>query len=171
MNVKIVNISGRMDIKHCCCFTGHRPEKLHVAEDVVLQRLDLAIATALQDGYTTFISGMAKGVDIWAAELVLERRRLSPNIRLVCAVPYEGFGRNWKDGWTERYDKIIHMADAVEYICTKSSRSTYQRRNEWMVNRAALLIAAYTGESGGTRNTIRYAERIDRMIYYLQLSN
>lgn len=160
-----------MDIRHCCCFTGHRPEKLHAAEDIVLQRLDSAISTALQDGYTTFISGMAKGVDIWAAELVLERRRLRPNISLICAVPYQGFGLHWKDGWTKRYEKIVQMADAVEYVCTEFSRSAYQRRNEWMVDRASLLIAAYTGESGGTRNTIKYAERTSRTIRYLQLTN
>ena len=160
-----------METRHCCCFTGHRPEKLHVAEGVVLQQLDAAITAALEDGYTTFISGMAKGVDIWAAELVLELRRLRPNISLICAVPYKGFGLHWTGGWTERYEKIVQMADAVEYICTEFSRSAYQRRNEWMIDRASLLIAAYTGESGGTRNTIRYAERTGRMIRYLQLSN
>ena len=160
-----------MDIKHCCCFTGNRPEKLHAAEDIVLQRLDSAISTALQDGYTTFISGVAKGVDIWAAELVLERQRLLPNINLICAVPYDGFGRYWKDGWTERFERILHTADAVEYICAGFSRSAYQRRNEWMVDRSALLIAASTGESGGTRNTIRYAERVGRTIHYLQLTD
>lgn len=160
-----------MDIQHCCCFTGHRPEKLHVAESAVLKQLDAEITTALEDGYTTFISGMAKGVDIWAAELVLERRRLSPSINLICAVPYEGFGLYWKDGWTERYKRIVYKADAVEYICAGFSRSAYQRRNEWMIDRASLLIAAYTGESGGTRNTIRYAERTGRTIRYLQLTN
>ena len=91
-----------MDINHCCCFTGHRPEKLHIPESVVLQELNIAITAALQDGHTTFISGMAKGVDIWAAELILERRRASPEINLICAIPYEGFGLHWKDEWTER---------------------------------------------------------------------
>jgi len=139
-----------MDIKHCCCFTGHRPEKLHAAEDIVLQRLDSAISTALQDGYTTFISGMAKGVDIWAAELVLERRRLMPGINLICAVPYAGFGLHWKDDWTKRFKDVLYVADHVQYVCKEYSRSVYQYRNEWMVDHASLLIAAYTGEKGGT---------------------
>ncbi len=52
-----------MKTEKCCCFTGHRPEKLHAAKNIVLQKLDAAIITALRDGYTTFISGMAKGVD------------------------------------------------------------------------------------------------------------
>lgn len=159
-----------MDRKYCCCFTGHRLEKLHAAEDIVIQQLDSAISTALQDGYTTFITGMAKGVDIWAAELVLKRRRTSPYINFVCAVPYKGFGLHWKDGWSERFQNILCIADLVNYICPSFSRSSYQERNEWMVDRASLLIAAYTGEGGGTRNTIQYAERKERIIRYLSIS-
>ena len=33
--------------------------------------LEAAILQAVDDGFVTFISGMARGVDIWAAEIVL----------------------------------------------------------------------------------------------------
>lgn len=157
-----------MDINHCCCFTGHRPEKLHIPESVVLQELNIAITAALQDGHTTFISGMAKGVDIWAAELILERRRASPEINLICAIPYEGFGLHWKDEWTERFTRIIHAANSVEYVSKEFSRPSFQRRNKWVVDRSSLLIAAYTGASGGTKNTIKYAEHKGIKIQYLR---
>lgn len=147
------------DRKYCCCFTGHRPEKLGVGKDLITQRLDEAIIAAMERGYTTFISGAAKGVDLWAAELVLEHRRTRPDIRLVCAVPYRGFGLHWRDGHSELFAEIIQEADAVCYVCDSYSRSAYQRRNEWMVDRSSLLIAAYAGIRGGTRNTIEYAKR------------
>lgn len=147
------------DRKYCCCFTGHRPEKLGADRDLVVQRLDEAIAAALDAGYTTLISGAAKGVDLWAAELVLARRRTRPDIRLVCAVPYQGFGLHWRDGQSELFTDVIQAADMVVYVCDAYSRSAYQCRNKWMVDRSSLLIAAYTGASGGTRNTIEYAKR------------
>ena len=34
----------------------------------------------------------------------------------------------------------------------------YQKRNIWMVDHSALVLAFFNGESGGTANTIRYAE-------------
>ena len=74
--------------EHTCCFTGHRPEKLRISEQAVISQLEAAIQDAIREGYTTFISGMAKGVDIWGAELVLQY----PQVRLVCAVPFRGFG-------------------------------------------------------------------------------
>lgn len=157
--------------RYCCCFTGHRPEKLNIAPDLVVRRLDEAITAAMECGYTTFISGAAKGVDLWAAKLVLEHRLIRPDIWLVCAVPYKGFGLHWKDGYSELFSSITQAADAVHYVCDSFSRSAYQRRNEWMVDRSSLLIAAYTGISGGTRNTIEYAKRQEGCsIRYLELA-
>lgn len=57
---------------HRCCFTGHRPEKLNSTEEEIKKALLVEINNAIHDGYITFISGMARGVDIWAAELILE---------------------------------------------------------------------------------------------------
>lgn len=157
--------------ERCCCFTGHRPEKLGAEKDLVVRRLDEAITAAMERGYTPFISGAAKGVDLWAAELVLRHRSARLGIRLVCAVPYRGFGLHWKDGHSELFADVLRAADAVYYISDSYSRPVYQRRNEWMVDRSSLLIAAYTGASGGTRNTIEYAKRqAGCEIHYLDLA-
>ena len=43
------------------CFTGHRPEKLNIDEKEVKDRLRKAIQQSINDGFTTFISGMARG--------------------------------------------------------------------------------------------------------------
>ena len=56
--------------KRRLCFTGHRPEKLHSDEATVCAILEGSIDAAIADGFVTFITGMARGVDIWAAEIV-----------------------------------------------------------------------------------------------------
>lgn len=48
-------------------FTGHRPEKLLSSEEVVKEELEQAIRQTITDGFTVFLSGMARGVDLWAA--------------------------------------------------------------------------------------------------------
>lgn len=80
---------------HRCCFTGHRPEKLSKPETEIIAELEKEIRHAIEDGYTTFISGMARGVDIWAAEIVLRLRDAGQPIRLICVSPYEGFEGSW----------------------------------------------------------------------------
>ena len=46
-----------------CCFTGHRPEKLKRTEEEIKKSLEEALLKAINDGYTSFITGMARGVD------------------------------------------------------------------------------------------------------------
>ena len=77
------------DIGQCCCFTGHRPDKLKSDEETVKARLKEKILEAIDDGYKTFIFGMAPGVDLWGAEIVIELRKDHPGLCLVCAFPYK----------------------------------------------------------------------------------
>ena len=144
--------------KHRCCFTGHRPEKLHKPEEQIKKDLEEAILQAVDEGFVTFISGMARGVDIWAAEIVLRLRESNPAIHLVAASPYRGLESRWSADWQSRYNAILQQADLVRFVCPSYSRDCFQRRNEWMVDRSCRVIAVYNGEPGGTRNTIEYAK-------------
>lgn len=153
------------DIKTTACFTGHREEKLNIAADTVKMLLSKEIEKAISsDGFNTYLSGMASGVDVWAAEIVLEMKERNPDIRLVCVLPFEGFDKQRSSEEKEQYDSIMERADKVEVICSHYSRSCFQLRNKWMVDNSSLVIAVYNGEKGGTRNTIKYAERCGKEI-------
>lgn len=146
--------------KHRVCFTGHRPEKLRRSEQEVSRDLEQQIRQAIDDGFSVFISGMARGVDIWAAEIVLRIRQGNPSIRLICASPYQGFESKWSVAWQKRYQDVMDRADLIRFISSGYSPSCFQRRNEWMVDHAARVIAVYNREPGGTRNTIEYCKRL-----------
>ena len=145
---------------HRVCFTGHRPEKLKVPERKVVKALEAEINQAIADGYTTFITGMARGVDIWAAEIVIAKKKKHPDLKLICALPYEGFENSWGIDWQKRYRSILEKADLTRAICTGFSYSSYQVRNEWMVNHSSRVIAVWNGEPSGTKNTIDYARKM-----------
>ena len=144
---------------HRCCFTGHRPEKLTRSEQEIKKDLEAEILQAMNDGFVTFITGMARGVDIWAGEIVLQLRKTNPNIHLIAASPYEGFESHWSAEWKERYNAVLEQADLVRFVCKGYSKACFQIRNKWMVDRSARVIAVYNSEPGGTQNTIEYAER------------
>lgn len=145
--------------KHRCCFTGHRPEKLKTPEERLETLLEAEIQKAITGGFTTFITGMAKGTDIVAGEIVLRLREQDDRLKLICALPHPGFGLHWGGGWTERFQKVLAAADLVRTICPDFSYAAYQTRNEWMVRHSALVIAVFNGERGGTKNTMDYAQR------------
>ena len=76
---------------HRCCFTGHRPDKMELGEKEIKPLLEKAIDEAIANGYVTFITGMAMGTDIWAAEIVLERKKRNQDLHLICALPHPNF--------------------------------------------------------------------------------
>lgn len=129
------------DRKQTLCFTGHRPEKLKIAEEVVIGELKNAISVSYQAGYRTFISGMARGVDIWAAQLVLKIRKDWPEVSLICAIPYPGFEQRWSQSWQEQYCALLDAADEIVFIAQHHNRWIYQKRNEWMCDHAGRVIA------------------------------
>ena len=145
--------------RYRCCFTGHRPEKLRRSEKEIRTDLECEIRQAVIDGVNVFISGMARGVDIDAAEVVLQLREEGYPVRLICASPYPGIENNWSRAWQSRYLAVIAEADLVRYICPQYSRGCFQIRNEWMVNHSARVIAVFNGRPSGTKNTIDYALR------------
>ena len=140
-----------------CCFTGHRPEKLNLPADIVCDKLKLAVELAISQGTKTFVCGMARGIDLWAGQVVIEKKRVYPDIKLICATPYVGFERRWDICWQQLYAFISTHADYRVATSKRYDPSCFQRRNEWMVNHSSMVIAAYNGECGGTRNTIKYA--------------
>lgn len=117
------------------------------------------IRQAILDGLDVFITGMAKGVDIDAAEIVLQLRDDGYPVRLICASPYPGFESSWCETWQKRYQDVITKADLVRYICPHYSRSCFQIRNMWMVDHSARVIAVFNGKPSGTKNTIDYAQQ------------
>lgn len=153
--------------RHRCCFTGHRPEKLTQPEAVIIAGLEKEIRNTIADGFTTFICGMARGMDIWAAEIVLRLRSEGQPIRLICASPFRGFESSWSADWQLRYNCVMEQADLVRFICPNYSRACFQIRNEWMVDHSARVIALFNGEKGGTKNTIDYAKKRDISVLFI----
>ena len=146
--------------KHRCCFTGHRPEKLVISESEVKAELEKEIRLAIADGFNVFITGMAPGVDIWAAEVVLELRGKEDHpLKLIAASPHPGFENRWSLDWQKRYAVIMSKADYIKDVCQCYSRGCYQIRNEWMVDHSARVIAVWNGRPSGTKNTVLYAKR------------
>lgn len=165
-----------IDITKTCCFTGHRPEKLKSEDYILGYRLKDAIVEAVNMGYDTFITGMAPGIDIIAAEEVMflrdeEISKLTfgrkVELKLICAVPFNGVEKNRTDEDKKRFKDIIDAADEVIYISPKYKPWVFLARDKWMVNHASRVIAVFNGTHGGTEFTVDYAKEHGRDIAFV----
>ena len=150
---------------HRCCFSGHRQEKLKEDDATVKTWLEEQIRSAIASGFTTFISGCAMGVDIWATQIVLALRdkeqaiRGTSQLKVIAATPWPGFSNRWSIDWQIQYSDLLKRADLIVPISKHYSKDVFQKRNEWMVDHASRVIAYFNGEPGGTRDTIEYAQK------------
>ena len=142
---------------HRCCFSGQRPEKLGAPEVVVKNWLSSQIDAAISAGCRTFLCGMGMGVDIWAGQIVAERRKVNQALRLVCAVPWPGFSNKWGVEWQEQYSALLREADLVVPVSHQYRDDVFEKRNKWLVDHSSRVIACYNGEPGGTMDLVGYA--------------
>jgi len=117
-------------------------------------------------GVTTFLSGMAHGVDIWCMEILLDLQRAYPGeeIRMVAILPYEGQANRWSEKYRERYFNILAQCDDVVTLQTRYTKDCMHKRNRYLVDSSAHMIAVYNGGKGGTQYTVDYAIKKKRNI-------
>ncbi len=159
-----------------CCFTGHRPEKLGfqrggAAETALKNRITGAVLRLIQErGVRHFISGMALGVDTYAAQSVLKLKELFPEITLECAVPCRGQESRWSKEDKAVYTDILSRADTVTVLQDRYTPFCMQLRDAYMVDRADLVLAVWDGTpTGGTAYTVKCAEKRKKEIIVIPM--
>lgn len=149
-----------------CTFTGHRPKKLPWRYDesdprcLELKRCiyDAAEAVYIQ-GVRHYICGMATGGDFYFCEAVLKVRQDHPEVTLEAAVPCPEQAKDWPEALRRRWERLLTECDYRTVIARSYTPDCMLRRNRYMVDASAYLIAAYNGSAGGTRATLLYAMR------------
>lgn len=135
-------------------FTGHRTYSGQADE-----LLRVAIRALYRRGLRTFLSGMAEGFDLVAAEQLLALREELPELRLVCVLPYHDHANHIPQRVRHRYHQVLEAADEVRSLSEGYHPACYHRRNDFLVDHAAYLLAWYDGSPGGTRYTVRRAQQ------------
>ncbi len=152
-------------------FTGHRPDVLGITKKDVCARLKKAIDNAIADGFTTFISGMSPGIDRWAAEIVLKKRKKNKNIKLICILPYKDFGYVRSRFQNFRFHRILKKADYVHFTHITLSSDSFIIRDRFMADYSSKLIIAYNGKNGSTKNILPYVTEKKLQIFNILEKN
>lgn len=146
------------------CFTGHRPNKLlgYDPKDnkELLWRLHAEIVRHIKEEKVhTFINGLALGIDMWSARIVIKLKEKYPHIRLISAVPCKNHSCKWNKGDQKNWQEIVDLSDEIVYVSEEEYKPyLMQKRNEWMCNNSEFVIAVWDGTQGGTGNCVKYAQ-------------
>ncbi len=104
---------------------------------------------------------MADGSDIIAAQVVGYFRRTNKDLTLEAAVPYE----RRLHSKNEDFQYALKLCNKITVIQKQYDPGCFQKRNKYMVDKSDAVIAIWDGRtSGGTYNTIKYAQSLGKEI-------
>jgi uncharacterized phage-like protein YoqJ len=134
--------------------------------EFVRKKLKEEIEKAIEDGFTTFITGMADGVDLLFVELVIEQKERHPHLFLEAAIPY----RNRLYAKEPILRRCLEGCNGIHVQQDKYSSDCFMNRNRHRVALSSRVIAVYDGrEKGGTLFTMRYAHIMEREIREIRI--
>ncbi|MFR9649759.1 MAG: SLOG family protein [Rikenellaceae bacterium] len=165
-----------IDIYRSVSFSGYRKQKLmrSICEEGSLESVERALGEEIealyQRGYNTFITGGADGFDLMATVAVARLKSLHEDVKLVVAIPFEGYDKDFDECDREHYASLIEGADLVEVVSPHYHQRVYLARNDYMLRNSSVLLCYYDGVKGGTMYTFNRAKRSCKEVINLAAS-
>ena len=140
-------------------FTGHRNNRIDTNNTTIITDVENAINDSYAKGYRCFMTGMAQGFDLIAAEAVLSLKNTLPDIKLIAVIPFLGQSRYFSDDDKERYENIMKQCEKIKFFSDRYYTGCFHRRNDYLVDNSSLIVSYFDGvKKGGTFYTIQRAK-------------
>lgn len=177
----------RGDIESTACIAGHRISGVSpwrgdsayfdITLFAVKQTLSRSLDILAERGYTRFISGLASGADLWAAEHILSMKQERSGIELIGAIPFMKHAERLNTADKRLLEMVERGADML--VTTSAdplmvygkargahvSPDVYKERNYYMIDNSSAVAAFLNGsEHSGTLQTVSYARRRGRTV-------
>ncbi len=141
-----------IDKSKAVCITGHR----RLFKPIDIKRLKRAFNICIDEGYDTFLIGMALGFDTLCFK-VLEEIRREKEFKIIACIPCPEQNKFFSDEQKREYNRMIEVADQKIVLSPGYTSYCMMKRNRFMVDNSSVVIAYLTQDKGGTKATVDYA--------------
>ena len=175
-----MDVLDGVDRTRTCCFTGHRSKDLPFGGERhslgmrnLVSTIYLAISETVREGYDTFISGMADGIDLICADIVCQMIDKGSELNLICAVPYAGQINELRSPRSVCLYKALTSRFPTVVLSRHYHPDCYKERNAFMVEHSSKLIGVYKHKTrgSGTMQTINLARKAGLSCRIIRLDN
>lgn len=136
-------------------FTGHRAYSGSDEELLVATIRDL-----YAEGVRHFRVGMAEGFDLAAGRAVVDIMLSHNDIILEACIPWPTFASRFTAEERSLYDTILSHATVVRYSDNAYHPAIFRHRNDMLVEGADVVVAWWSGTTGGTAYTVKKAKKL-----------
>lgn len=152
-----------MDIERTCAFTGHRD--IENKDDI--KDLKKMIINAVNDGFTVFLCGMARGFDLLAAEEVINLKAENEQIKLIACIPCPGQDKYFSAEDKEKYARAMEKCDGVVCVSSRYFNGCMHVRDRFLIDNSNAVICYVRKKTGGAYYTLSYAISKNKKLYVL----
>ena len=110
-----------------------------------------------------FIASPEPGVNMYAAEIILDLQKHYPDLSLECVIPFEEEAVRWSEDFRSRYFSILERSQKETLLQRHFSPDCLQKRNISMVDAADTVLFLCESEN----EAVAYAENSGKEIFFL----
>ena len=112
----------------------------------------------LENGFTTYLSGMAMGFDFLSGLAVTELKQHYPEIKFIAVIPFVGHHDRFSDDQKLYFKNLCELADDIIIVSNNPGTQAYNDRNDFLISHSSKIISYHNGKPrSGTGSTIRKA--------------
>lgn len=134
-------------MKRTICFDGPIYDHLQYGVDenskdcqLIKQALIDKIDSFIKEGECEVLSGVRRGIEMWTAEVVLDKMEVYPNISLTCVCPYEEQSTYWSENHRERYFTIHQLCSKLIMLNKHYEIDCFQKLDNYLLEHCDTVI-------------------------------
>ena len=130
-------------------------------QNVIYTELYRVVSELYKQGYTHYYTGMSEGIDMLAANAVLDFKEEHPDVRFVAMTPFKWQEERYSTTGKNDYKTICSEADEIVTLDEEESAGDdfYLQRNEYLVEHCSAMVCYHDGQCNVMTYTYNYAEK------------
>lgn len=139
--------------------SGYKPHELGIFNEkhAYLEYLKMALNKKLRqlieeyDIHWIITSGQP-GVELWAAEGVIEFKKEFPNLKLATLAPFFEQQERWGEPTKQLYEQVWQQSDYKDYISKRKyeNPAQLQQKNQFLIDKSDAFLVLYDELTEGT---------------------
>lgn len=143
--------------------TGYKATELgifslkHPGIAIIKKALNKQIVSLIDEGLEWVIVSGQWGIELWAAEVVLELKSTYPDLQLAVITPFLDQEEKWSEEKKVIYQSVTQQADYVNSVSKKQYDGGWQFRekNKFLLRNTDGILLVYDEENAGSPKYIK----------------
>ncbi|MGN8647028.1 SLOG family protein [Gracilibacillus sp. HCP3S3_G5_1] len=155
--MKVITVTGNKPME--LNIRNEKDPRIHFIKIALKQRL----ISLIDEGLEWVIMSGQMGIELWAAQVVLELKKDYP-VKLGIFPPFLEYESRWPDIYQEAFLQVIEQADFYQPLYNESYKAPYQfiNKDRWLINKTdgclILVDEEYPGSAGYLLDKMKKAE-------------